>query len=127
MSEGIADLVAGVITSIVIFTTFPKVFAKRESEVKAHKYLADSQAQQKLIVTYTKRTATNRSGPFRFTYKFIKKICIRIDFSLQNPRVNLLTSVRPGCKFIARARNDTNVYLLISYLLRISFSSIIST
>ena len=47
MSEGIADLVAGVITSIVIFTTFPKVFAKCEAEVKAHKHLADSQAQQK--------------------------------------------------------------------------------
>lgn len=47
MSEGIADLVAGVITSIVIFTTFPKVFAKREAEVKAQKHLADSQAQQK--------------------------------------------------------------------------------
>lgn len=46
MSEGIADLVAGVITSIVIFTTFPKVFAKREAEVKAQKRLADSQEQQ---------------------------------------------------------------------------------
>ena len=46
MSEGIADLVAGVITSIVIFTTFPKVFAKRETEVKAQKHLADSQEQQ---------------------------------------------------------------------------------
>uniref|UniRef100_UPI004027A821 hypothetical protein n=1 Tax=Candidatus Fimenecus sp. TaxID=3022888 RepID=UPI004027A821 len=47
MSEGIVDLVAGVITSIVIFTTFPKVFAKREAEVKAQKRLADSQEQQK--------------------------------------------------------------------------------
>ncbi len=34
MSEGIADFVAGIITSIVIFTTFPKVFKKREEEVK---------------------------------------------------------------------------------------------
>ena len=34
LSEGIADLVAGIITSIVIFTTFPKVFKKRELEVK---------------------------------------------------------------------------------------------
>lgn len=33
LSEGIADLVAGVITSIVIFTTFPRIFKKRESEV----------------------------------------------------------------------------------------------
>lgn len=47
MSEGIAALVAGVITSIVIFTTFPKVFAKREVEVKAQKHLADRAAQQK--------------------------------------------------------------------------------
>ena len=34
MSEGIADFVAGIITSIVIFTTFPRVFKKREEEVK---------------------------------------------------------------------------------------------
>lgn len=34
MSEGIADLVAGAITTIVIFTTFPKVFKKRELEVQ---------------------------------------------------------------------------------------------
>ena len=47
MSEGIADLVAVEITSIVIFTTFPKVSAKREAEVKAQKQLADSQAQQR--------------------------------------------------------------------------------
>ena len=46
MSEGIADLVAGIITSIVIFITFPKVFAKREAEVNAQKQLADSQSQQ---------------------------------------------------------------------------------
>ena len=46
MSEGIADLVAGIITSIVIFITFPKVFAKREAEVNAQKQLADSQTQQ---------------------------------------------------------------------------------
>ena len=46
MSEGIADLVAGVNTSIIILTTFPKVFAKREVEVKAQKHLADSQEQQ---------------------------------------------------------------------------------
>ena len=37
MSEGIADFVAGIITSIVIFITFPKVFKKREKEVKSKK------------------------------------------------------------------------------------------
>lgn len=34
-SEGIADLVAGGITSVVIFTTFPKIFRRREAEVRA--------------------------------------------------------------------------------------------
>lgn len=34
MSEGIADLTAGIITVIVIFTTFPKIFKKREEYVK---------------------------------------------------------------------------------------------
>ena len=34
MSEGIADFIAGAITSAVIFITFPKVFKKRENEVK---------------------------------------------------------------------------------------------
>lgn len=34
MSEGIADFIAGIITSIVIFTSFPKVFKKREKEVE---------------------------------------------------------------------------------------------
>lgn len=33
MSEGITDLVAGVITGIVIFITFPKVINKRAKEV----------------------------------------------------------------------------------------------
>lgn len=33
LSEGIADLVAGVITSIVIFVTFPRIFKKRQQEV----------------------------------------------------------------------------------------------
>ncbi len=37
MSEGIADFVAGIITTIVIFTTFPRVFKKREDEVKKQK------------------------------------------------------------------------------------------
>ncbi len=37
MSEGIADLVAGTITTIVIFITFPKVFKKREQEVQKQK------------------------------------------------------------------------------------------
>ena len=36
MSEGIADLTAGIITVIVIFTTFPKIFKKREEYVKTH-------------------------------------------------------------------------------------------
>ncbi len=35
MSEGIADLIAGIITSIVLFTTFPKVINKREKEIMA--------------------------------------------------------------------------------------------
>ncbi len=35
MSEGIADLAAGIITSIVIFITFPRVFKKRAEEVNA--------------------------------------------------------------------------------------------
>lgn len=34
LSEGIADLVAGVITSIVIFTSFPRIFKQREALVK---------------------------------------------------------------------------------------------
>ena len=34
LSEGIADLVAGIITAIVIFTSFPKIFRRREEEVK---------------------------------------------------------------------------------------------
>lgn len=34
MSEGIADFVAGAITTIVIFITFPRVFKKREQAVK---------------------------------------------------------------------------------------------
>ena len=33
MAEGIADLIAGTITSIVIFTTFPRVIRKRAAEV----------------------------------------------------------------------------------------------
>lgn len=35
MSEGIADLVAGIITSVVIFTSFPRIFRKRAKEVAA--------------------------------------------------------------------------------------------
>lgn len=34
MSEGIADFVAGIITAIVIFTSFPKIFAERERKIK---------------------------------------------------------------------------------------------
>lgn len=34
MSEGIADFAAGIITSIVIFTSFPRIFKKREEEVR---------------------------------------------------------------------------------------------
>lgn len=33
LSEGIADFVAGVITTVVIFTTFPRIFKRREEEV----------------------------------------------------------------------------------------------
>ncbi len=35
MSEGIADLVAGIITAVVIFVTFPRVFKRREAQVMA--------------------------------------------------------------------------------------------
>ena len=36
LSEGIADLAAGLITATVIFTSFPKIFARRAAEVRAH-------------------------------------------------------------------------------------------
>lgn len=35
LSEGIADLAAGIVTSIVIFTSFPRIFKRREEAVKA--------------------------------------------------------------------------------------------
>ena len=38
LSEGIADLVAGAITSVVIFVTFPRVIKKREKEVQNLSY-----------------------------------------------------------------------------------------
>lgn len=41
LSEGIADFAAGIITAVVIFTTFPKIFKKRESEVKANKAFSE--------------------------------------------------------------------------------------
>lgn len=41
LSEGIADFAAGIITSAVIFTSFPKIFKKREAEVKAKKIKTD--------------------------------------------------------------------------------------
>lgn len=34
MSERIADLVAGIITTVVIFTTFPRIFKKRQEKVQ---------------------------------------------------------------------------------------------
>ena len=34
LSEGIADLVAGIIPAVVIFSSFPKIFRRREAEVK---------------------------------------------------------------------------------------------
>ena len=37
MSEGITDFVAGIITAIVIFTSFPRIFKAREEKVKAMK------------------------------------------------------------------------------------------
>ncbi len=37
LSEGIADFVAGIITSIVIFTSFPRIFRRRAEEVKNQK------------------------------------------------------------------------------------------
>ncbi len=36
MSEGIADLVAGIITATVIFSSFPKIFSEREKLVKSN-------------------------------------------------------------------------------------------
>lgn len=35
LSEGIADLAAGLITATVIFVTFPRIFRRREEEVRA--------------------------------------------------------------------------------------------
>lgn len=35
LSEGIADFVAGIITAIVIFTSFPRIFKQREAAVKS--------------------------------------------------------------------------------------------
>ncbi len=35
LSEGIADLTAGLITATVIFITFPRIFKKREALVRA--------------------------------------------------------------------------------------------
>lgn len=37
LSEGIADLAAGIITSIVIFTSFPRIFRRRAEEIKMKK------------------------------------------------------------------------------------------
>ncbi len=34
LSEGIADLVAGIITAVVIFTPFPRIFQRRAQEVQ---------------------------------------------------------------------------------------------
>ncbi len=42
LSEGIADLIAGIITTTVIFVTFPRVFKKREEEVKKSKENAEA-------------------------------------------------------------------------------------
>lgn len=36
LSEGIADFVAGIITTVVIFTSFPRIFRARELEVQGH-------------------------------------------------------------------------------------------
>lgn len=42
LSEGIADCIAGIITTIVIFVSFPRIFKKREVEVKqADSFLKD--------------------------------------------------------------------------------------
>ena len=43
LSEGIADLVAGIITTIVIFTTFPRIFREREKEVRERKNATSNQ------------------------------------------------------------------------------------
>lgn len=39
LSEGIADLVAGIITSVVIFTSFPRIFQRRAELVRAKERL----------------------------------------------------------------------------------------
>lgn len=46
MSEGIADFVAGAITAVVIFTTFPKVFKRREEELKRQRAEEDEKEEQ---------------------------------------------------------------------------------
>lgn len=43
LSEGIADLVAGIITTIIIFTTFPRIFREREKEVRERKNATSNQ------------------------------------------------------------------------------------
>ena len=35
LSEGIADFIAGVITAVVIYSTFPRIFRQREALVHA--------------------------------------------------------------------------------------------
>ena len=37
LSEGIADLAAGIITAVVIFSSFPRIFREREAQVQAEK------------------------------------------------------------------------------------------
>lgn len=46
LSEGIADFVAGIITSIVIFTSFPRIFEKREKDVIAQQL---AQAEENVV------------------------------------------------------------------------------
>ena len=45
LSEGVADLVAGIITAIVIFTSFPRIFRRRAAEVQAQRGRESAAAQ----------------------------------------------------------------------------------
>ena len=45
LSEGVADLVAGIITAIVIFTSFPRIFRRRAAEVQAQRERESAAAQ----------------------------------------------------------------------------------
>ena len=53
LSEGIADLTAGIITAIVIFTGFPRIFKQREAPVKTGRGLTKKKTLGKLGASNT--------------------------------------------------------------------------